>query len=111
MRRGHGVGKPMSSYRPCEMSLLRREFNGVSVAENANSIFELLDLERLFQNRDRAFGQDAIEHFAVGITRDDDDRALRLFFLDLIVNIVSRAVRQFQIEENQIELLFIERGA
>lgn len=53
---------------------LGREFRGVFVAEDANGLLKLLHLERLFQNRDRAAGENAIEHFAVGVAGDDNDR-------------------------------------
>src|SRR3954471_15837837 len=62
-------------------STLRGQLNGVLVPENANGISELLDFKRLFQYRNRTFGQDAIEHLAIGIASYDNDRALRLFLL------------------------------
>src|SRR6202030_1972308 len=80
------------------------------VAENPNCLFQLLDLERLFQNGDRSFGQDPVEHRAVGITGNDDDRTTGLIFLDRIVNVVRRTVRQFQVEKDEIEFLFLECG-
>src|ERR1700676_4487182 len=78
--------------------------------ENANRLLELIGLERFLQNRDRPLGQNPVEHFPIGITRNNNDWALELFPLGLIVNVVSRAVRQFQIEKNEVELLFVERG-
>ena len=78
--------------------------------ENANRLLKLIGLERFLQNRDRPLGQNPVEHFAIGITRNNNDWALGLFPLGLIVNVVSRAVRQFQIEKNEVELLFVERG-
>src|SRR6202171_272583 len=89
---------------------LRGQFDGVFVPENANRLLELIGLERFLQNRDRPLGQNPVEHFAIGITRNNNDWALGLFPLGLIVNVVSRAVRQFQIEKNEVELLFVERG-
>src|SRR5205823_7312800 len=56
------------------------------------------------------FGQDAIEHFAVGITGDDDDGTIGLLPFHEIVNIIGRAIGQFQIEEDEIEPLFLKCG-
>src|SRR6266852_692915 len=74
---------------------LSGQFDRVLVAENADGFFELLDLERLLQNGDRAFGQNAVEHRAVGVTGDDDDGAIRLLLFKRVINIIGRPVRQF----------------
>ena len=89
---------------------LRRQFDRVFVAEDFHGLLELLGFEGLLQDRDRTFSQDAIEHFAVGITGDDDDRTIGLLPFHEIVNVVGRAIGQFQIEEDEIEPLFLERG-
>ena len=68
------------------------------MSENANGVFQLLDLERLFQDGDRAFGQDSVQHFAVGITRNHNNRALRLFFLGRVIDIIGRPIREFSLE-------------
>jgi len=65
---------------------LRRQFDRVFVAEDFHGLLELLGFEGLLQDRDRTFSQDAIEHFAVGITGDDDDRTIGLLPFHEIVN-------------------------
>src|ERR1041384_4774376 len=70
-----------------------RELGGVFVAENANSLLELLDLERLLQDGHRAASQNPIEHFAVGITGDDDDRQFGIGFFRGVVNVVGGTIR------------------
>jgi len=103
--------QPNITVSPAAMLVrLRCQFRGVFVAENANGLLKLLDLERLLQNGHRSARQNPIQHFAVGITGDDNDRQFRIRFLRGIVNVVRRAVRQFQIEKEQIEFLFFERG-
>src|SRR5438067_8592657 len=87
-----------------------REFRGVFVAKDADGLLELRDLERFLQDGDRTARQNPIQHFAVGITGNDDDGQVRIGFLRRFVNVVCGAVRQFQIEEKQIELLFFESG-
>src|ERR1700759_3852727 len=84
------------------------ELGGVFVTENANCLLKLLDLERLFQNRNWATRQNPIEHFAVGVTGDNDNRQFRVGFLRRIVSVSRGAVRQFQIEKKKIELLFFK---
>src|SRR5947209_4801773 len=85
---------------------LRREPRGVLVAEDADGLLELLDLERLLQNRDRSFRENSIEHLAVRIPGDDDNGQLGIDLFGTVVDVVSWAVGQFQIEEKEIELLF-----
>src|ERR1700730_1458622 len=92
------------------MSILSGELDRFFVAENADSLFQLLHLERLFQNSDRPFGQNPVKHRAVRIAGNDDDRTVRLIFLDRVVNVVGRTVGQFQIEKYEIEFLFSERS-
>ena len=70
----------------------------------------MLDLERLFQDSDWTSGQDPVEHCAVRITGNNDDRAIRLLFLGRVVNVIGGPVRQFKVEKNQVELLFLDRG-
>ncbi len=86
------------------------QLDRVFVAENSYRLLELFGLERLFQNRHRTFGKNAIQHLAVGITGNDDDWTVRLVFFDRIVNVIGWAIGQFEIEKDEIELLFFERG-
>ncbi len=89
---------------------LSSELRGFFVAEDANRLFELFHLERLFQNGDWSFGENPVEHGAVRITGNDNNGAVGLFFFNRVVNVVGRTIRQFQIEKYEIEFLFLERG-
>src|SRR4029077_18673394 len=71
------------------------ELDRISMAQNSDSLFELLHLERLFQDCDGPLRQDAIQHFTIGVAGDDDDGTLWLLFLGHVVDIIRRTVRQF----------------
>src|SRR5262249_14622770 len=58
----------------------------------------------------RTLRQNPVEHRAVGIASDNNDRAVRLIFLDHVVNVVRRTIGQFQIQEHKIKFLFFECG-
>src|SRR5260370_5589358 len=74
---------------------LSGQFDCVFVPENPDGSLELLELERFFQNCNRPFSQDSVEHVAVGITGNDDDRAIGLSGLGHVVNVVGWTVWQF----------------
>jgi len=80
------------------------------MAQNADCLSELLELERLFQNSDWTFSQNPVKHRAFGITSNDNDRTIWVLLFDRVVNVVRRSVGQFQIEKDKIELLFPKRG-
>src|SRR5213595_1415341 len=86
------------------------EFDCVFVPENFYRLLQLLGLERLFQNRDRPLRQNAIEHFAIGVTGNDNDGTIGLIPLDEIVNVIGGTIGKFEIEKDEIEFLFIQRG-
>src|SRR5437660_3085166 len=86
------------------------EFDGVFVPKNSHRLLQLLGLERLFQNRDWPLRQNAIEHFAIGVTGNDNDGTIGLFPLNEIVNVIGRTVGKFEIEKDEIEFLFLQRG-
>ena len=87
-----------------------RELGRFFVAKDANGLLKLLDLERLFQDGDRAFGQNPIQHLTVGITGDNHDRQFGIDLFGRFVNIVRRTIGQLEIEKEQIEPLLLERG-
>jgi len=89
---------------------LRGQFDCVFVAENFYRLLQLLGLERLFQNRDWSLRQNAIEHFAIGVTGNDNDGTIGLIPLDEIVNVIGRTIGKFEIEKDKIEFLFLQRG-
>jgi hypothetical protein len=89
---------------------LRGEFDRVFVPKNSHRLLQLLGLERLFQNRDWPLRQNAIEHFAIGVTGNDNDGTIGLFPLNEIVNVIGRTVGKFEIEKDEIEFLFLQRG-
>ena len=86
------------------------DFGRFFVPENADRLFQLLDFERFFQNRDRPLGQDPVQHLAVRISGDDDHWQPWVDLLRRFVNVVGRAIRQLQIEKEEIKSLFLERA-
>ena len=54
--------------------------------------------------------QNPIKHLAVGMAGDNDNRQFGIDFLGRVRDVVGRAIRQFQIEKKQIEMLLVERG-
>src|SRR5438552_12602223 len=89
---------------------LRGQFYGVLMAKNSYRLLQLLGLERLFQNRDWSLRQNAIEHFAIGVTGNDNDGTVGLVPLDEIVNVIGGTIGKFEIEKDEIEFLFLQRG-
>ena len=89
---------------------LRGEFDRVFVPKNSHRLLQLLGFERLFQNRDRPLRQNAIEHFAIGVTSNDNDGTIGLFPLNEIVNVIGGTIGKFEIEKDEIEFLFLQRG-
>lgn len=71
---------------------------------------ELIVLERLLDDGDWAVGEDAAKHFAVGVTGDDHDREVGVDQLQLAVDFVTRDVGKFEVEEDEVELLFLGDG-
>jgi len=63
------------------------------VAEDADRLLKLFDLQRLLQNSHRAFGQNPVEHFTVGVTGDDDNRQIRIRLFRHIVDIIGWPIR------------------
>jgi phospholipid N-methyltransferase len=60
---------------PCDLSkpaIELRRFRDFFVAENPHGLVQLVHLQRLFQNRNRPFFQNPIEHLAVGIAGDNE---------------------------------------
>jgi len=89
---------------------LRCQFDRVFVAENSYRLLQLLSLERLFQNRDWPLRQNAIEHLTIGVTGNDNNGTIGLFPLDEIVNVIGGTIGKFEVEKDEIEFLFLQRG-
>ncbi len=84
--------------------------SGAFVTELFHSEVELIVLERLLDDGDRAVGEDAAEHFAIRITGDDHDGEVWVDQLQLAVNFVTGDVGKFEVEEDEVELLFLGDG-
>src|SRR5438046_6152433 len=80
------------------------------MAKNSYRLLQLLGLKRLFQNRDWSLRQNAIEHFAIGVTGNDNDGKVGLIPLDEIVNVIGGTIGKFKIEQDEIEFLFLQHG-
>lgn len=77
------------------------------MAQLAHGAVQLFKFERLLDHSHRSMGEDAAEDLAVRIAGDDDDGDIGMIGLERLVDFVARHIRQFQIEENQIEMLFV----
>lgn len=77
------------------------------MAQLAHGAVQLFKFERLLDHGHRSMGEDAAEDLAVRIAGDDDDRDIGMIGLERLVDFVTRHIREFQIEENEIEMLFI----
>src|SRR5947207_8549837 len=80
------------------------------MAKNSYRLLQLRGLKRLFQNRDWSLGQNAIEHFAIGVTGNDNDGTVGLIPLDEIVNVIGGTIGKFEIEKEEIEFLCLQRA-
>ena len=83
---------------------------GTFVTELFHREVELIVLERLLDDGNWAVGEDAAEHFAVGVTGDDHDGKVGVDQLQLAVHFVTGDVRKFEVEEDEVELLFLGDG-
>ena len=83
---------------------------GTFVTELFHREVELIVLERLLDDGDWAVGEDAAKHFAVGVTGDDHDGEVGVDQLQLAVDFVTRDVGKFEVEEDEVELLFLGDG-
>lgn len=79
------------------------------MAQLAHGAVQLFKFEWLLDHCDRSMGENAAEDLAVRIASDDDDGDIGMIGLERLVDFVARHIRQFQIEENQIEMLFISK--
>ena len=59
-----------------------RRLRDFFVAENPHGLVQLVHLQRFFQNCNRPFFQNPIEHLAVGIADDNNNWHLGIDFLD-----------------------------
>src|SRR5207237_2942230 len=60
--------------------------------------------------RNRPLRQKAIEHFAIGVTGNDNDGTIGLFPLDEIVDVIGGTIGKFEVEKDEIEFLFLQRA-
>jgi len=77
------------------------------MAQLAHGAVQLFKFEWLLDYRHRSMGENAAQDLAVWIAGDDDDGHIGMIGLERLVDFVARHVREFQIEENEIEMLFI----
>ena len=77
------------------------------MAEHLHRLLERFDFERFLQHGDGAELENIVEHLTVRIAGDDHDRHARLDVLRLLVNLVAGRVGKLEIEETQLEFLFL----
>src|SRR5258707_12578383 len=80
------------------------------VAEDFYRLIELLDLERLFQNRYRTNLENPVENFAIRIACDDDHVEVGINLFGGPINLVTWRIGELKVQEHQIEFLLLEVG-
>ncbi len=76
--------------------------------ENLHSLIELLNFQWLFQNRDRTDLENPIEDLTIRVTCDHDNVEVRIDLLGCFIHLITRSVRQLQVQEHEIEFLLPE---
>jgi len=89
-------------------TLLFRSPAWAAVPENLNRLIELLNLQWLFQDRDRADLKNPIEDLAIRITCDHDNVEVRINLLGCFIHLITGSVRQLQVQKHEIEFLLPE---
>ncbi len=73
------------------------------VSENPDGTIQLIELDRLLDYRHRTAGEDLTQDLAVWIACDDHDGHVRMQILELRIELITRDVGQFEIEEDKIK--------
>jgi hypothetical protein len=75
------------------------------VPENLDRPIELLNLQWLFQDRDRADLKNPIEDVAIRVTCDHDNVEAWINLLGCFKYLITGSVRQLQVQKHEIEFL------
>src|ERR1700751_5273482 len=80
----------------------------VVVHENVHRLIELLNLQWLLQNRDRTNLKNPIEDLAIRVTCNHDNVEVRINLLRCFIHLITRSIRQLQVQKHEIEFLLPE---
>jgi hypothetical protein len=78
------------------------------VPENLHRLIELPNLQWLLQNSDWTNPKNPIENLAIWVTRDHDNVEVRINLLGCFKHLITRSVRQLQVQEHEVKFLFPE---
>ena len=78
------------------------------VHETLQRLIELLNLQWLLQNRDRTDLKNSIEDLAIWVTCDHDNVEVRINLLGCFIHLITRSIRQLQVQKHEIEFLLTE---
>src|SRR5215831_19539345 len=78
------------------------------VQENLHRLIELLNLQWLLQNRDRTDLKNPIEDLAIWVACDHDNVEVRINLLRCFIHLITRSIRQLQVQKHEIEFLLPE---
>jgi hypothetical protein len=81
---------------------------GAVVPENLHRLIELLDFQWFFQNRDRTNLKNPIKDLAIRVTCDHDNVEVSINLFGCFKHLVTRSVRQLQVQEHEIEFMLPE---
>src|ERR1700675_2682190 len=76
--------------------------------QNLHRLIELLNLQWLLQNRDRTDLKNPIEGLAIRVTCDHDNVEVRINLLGCFIHLITRSIRQLQVQKHEIEFLLPE---
>src|ERR1700751_1560502 len=76
--------------------------------ENLHRLIELLNLQWLLQNRDRTNLKNPIEDLAIRVTCNHDNVEVRVNLLGCFIHLITRSIRQLQVQKHEIEFLLTE---
>jgi hypothetical protein len=99
-----GTPTRFPSRRPIFIATSLKRF----MPENLHSLIELLNLQWLLQNRDRTDLENPIEDLTIRVTCDHDNVEVRINLLGRLIHLITRRVRQLQVQKHEIEFLLPE---
>ena len=77
------------------------------MTEDLHRAVELVELDRLLDDGYGAAGEDLAEDLTVRVTCDADDRKIRVHLLEAGIKLVSRDIRELEVEEDEVEVLLL----
>jgi hypothetical protein len=79
---------------------------GTAMSEDFDRLVKLFNLERLFQHGHRTDLQDPVKNFAIRVPGNNDYVKIWVNLFRRPIYLIAWSIRELQIEEHEIELLF-----